>query len=293
MWGTTTERRSTHINRLDLAKLFKQIGEILLSGLFVHLAHPQSCTAHLTGSDNKTSSRKSSERKKSKVRFWNNKPSRTTQSLRSYWRQSFLLPFLFPLPCTSFTGVRPGRFPLAVSRAWARPLAVLPLPWARARPGPSPLWRPTEKILTSCKFFPVFQIQSSEHQKPANYSIFQPHWEKLFFRNQSDWPRTWPWMCSWACAHSFLFLGLKALLLQAIRTLIQIHVLSQSSHYSPSLYVPLYNHLSFLSHWSSIPAAGCLWSHPVCYRSQEAALGCCSVWMQENYLGQRLSPALQ
>lgn len=108
------------------------------------------------------------ENKKAKI--LKTKPSRTTQSLRSYWRQSFLLAFLFPLPCTPFTGVRPGRFPLAVSRAWARPLAVLPLPWARARPGPSPLWRPTEKILPACKFFPVFQIQRSEHHKAVNNS---------------------------------------------------------------------------------------------------------------------------
>ncbi len=37
---------STYIDRLNLAKLLKYVGEVLLSGLFVHLAHPQSCAAH-------------------------------------------------------------------------------------------------------------------------------------------------------------------------------------------------------------------------------------------------------
>lgn len=37
---------STHIDGLNLAKLFKQVSEILLCGLLVHLSHPQSCAAH-------------------------------------------------------------------------------------------------------------------------------------------------------------------------------------------------------------------------------------------------------
>lgn len=52
-------------------------------------------------------------------------------------------------------------------------------------------------------------------------------------------------MCSGACAQGFLFISLKALLLQAIRTLIQIHVLQQASHYTTSLHVLLDNYLSF------------------------------------------------
>lgn len=46
-------------------------------------------------------------------------------------------------------------------------------------------------------------------------------------------------MRSGACAHSLLFICLKALLLQTIGTLVQIHILQRSHHHTTSLYVLL------------------------------------------------------
>lgn len=39
-------RKTSYVDGFNLAKFFKQIGEVLLSGLFVHLAHPQGGATH-------------------------------------------------------------------------------------------------------------------------------------------------------------------------------------------------------------------------------------------------------
>lgn len=44
--GDGVVESSTYIDGLYLAKLLEQVGEVLLSGLLIHLAHPQSRTAH-------------------------------------------------------------------------------------------------------------------------------------------------------------------------------------------------------------------------------------------------------
>lgn len=65
------------------------------------------------------------------------------------------------------------------------------------------------------------------------------------------------------------------------------------SYHSPAVTPHLHMFFLFLSQRRSKPAAGCRWSHPVWRRSPEAALGCCSAWMQENCPGRRWSPALR
>lgn len=81
----------------------------------------------------------------------------TTENLRANRREAFLLPVLFPLPCSSFTRVRTRRLPLPVSGPGPRALPVLPFPRSRSRPGPSSLggpetemecmwWRPVKSV---------------------------------------------------------------------------------------------------------------------------------------------------
>lgn len=69
-------------------------------------------------------------------------------------------------------------------------------------------------------------------------------------------------MCSGACAHRLLFIGFKVLLLQAIGTFVQIHVLQQCSRYTTSLHVLL-------------PQSSCLSAPPMkrtcCWLSMESS----------------------
>lgn len=52
-------------------------------------------------------------------------------------------------------------------------------------------------------------------------------------------------MCSGACTHRFLFISFKVLLLQAIGTFVQIHILQQCSRYTAVRYVLLLQPLRF------------------------------------------------